>query len=79
MPSGGLGDKTHHLLNEPLGALFAGGLNAMDAHEEGVNDIFHVLGQISNIVRPDPDLLFELLRWHLANSTEGSPHALVLH
>ena len=78
MASRGLCDNIHHLLHEPLGAPFARGHRALDAHQEGVYDVFHVVGQLPNIARPDPDLLFEFLSWHLANTAEGGMHTLEL-
>ena len=65
MASCSLCDNIHHLLHEPLGAPFARGLRALDADQEDVDDVFHVVGQLPYVTHPDHDLLFVLLSWHL--------------
>ena len=62
MPSLSLGDNIPHLLKELFGALFAWGISALDAHQEGVHDVLHVVGQLPGIAGPDLDQLADLLR-----------------
>ena len=65
VPSLGFGDNIPHLPKESFGALSAWGIRALDAHQEGVYDVFHVVGQLPYVTHPDHDLLFDLLSWHL--------------
>jgi len=57
----GLSDLLYHLLDEPFGALFAWQLRALHAHQEGVDDVLRVVGQLPDIGSPDLDELTELL------------------
>jgi hypothetical protein len=61
-----------------LELLLLGGVGALDAHQEGVDDILHVVGQLPSVLGSDLDQLVELLLWHLADTTEGGLRSLEL-
>jgi hypothetical protein len=53
-------------------------LLAVHTHEEGIKYIFHVIGRLPDLARPDLDLLVELVQWHCRHLAEDGVHALEL-